>query len=83
MKLANLETFIDIDHVYVDFSFRITRIRTIIAAENNCDWSRQIFVWRSGAEARVRKIGMDSWLSWESHVFKATKNGTLAPITIQ
>ena len=50
MKLANLETFIDIDHVYVDFSFRITRIRTIIAAENNCDWSRQIFVWRSGAE---------------------------------
>ena len=52
MKLANLETFIDIDHVYVDFSFRITRIRTIIAAENNCDWSRQIFVWRSGAEDR-------------------------------
>ena len=67
MKLANLETFIDIDHVYVDFSFRITRIRTIIAAENNCDWSRQnicLEVW-------VRKMGMDSWLSWESHVFKA------------
>ena len=52
MKLANLETFIDIDHVYVDFSFRITRIRTIIAAENNCDWSRQISVWKSGAEDR-------------------------------
>ena len=70
MKLANLETFIDIDHVYVDFSFRITRIRTIIAAENNCDWSRQISVWKSGAEDRH-----GSWLSWESHVFKASDGG--------
>ena len=22
----------------------------------------------------MRKIGMDSWLSWESHVFKATSH---------
>ena len=50
--MVNIDALTDIDHIYVGISFRFTGIRTIIAAEKTCDWSRQIFVCYSGGKDR-------------------------------